>query len=834
MTESSLLMHLRLAWLMLLRDLRAGELRLLGLALVLAVASLTSVSFFTDRLARSLDRQAHQLLGGDLLLVADHPWNDAYADEAVRRGLKVVRSLSFPSMVSGAGEVQLSDIKGVERGYPLRGALRVAPGRNLPDAETRETPAPGEAWIDERLASALGVHVGQSVAVGELRLRVGAILTFEPDRGLNFFSLAPRLMLDREDVARTGLIQPGSRVRYRLHVAGEEAVVAQYRRWAESRLGRGERLQSIENARPRTRDALDRAQKYLRLAALLAVVLAAVSVGLGARRFMQRHLDGCAVMRVLGARQEQVLGIYFGEFLFLGVGASAVGCALGFAAQRVLEYLLASLFETRLPAPSGIPLLHGFGVGLTLLIGFAAPHLLRLRSVPTVRVLRREWSGSEPVAAGAYAFGAVVLAVLIVAMAGEMNLGLWVLGGFSAAVLIYAVAARLALGVAKRVRGAGGAGWRYGVASLARRLGASVVQAVALGIGITALLLLTLAHEDLIRSWQRSVPPDAPNRFVINIQPDQRLPVRELFKARGLPEPDLMPMVRGRLVAVNEQPVAPESYEDERAQRLVEREFNLSWMADIPEGNRVVRGRWFGRDTRGPEFSVESGLAQTLGLKVGDKLTYEVAGESIDGTITSLRKLDWDSMRVNFFVIASPGVLEEYPGNYITAFHLPDDKAGFINELVVAYPNLTVIDAAALLRQFRGIIGQLTQAVQFVFVFALLAGLVVLYAAIEATHDERQYELAVLRTLGASNGQLRAALAAEFCALGAISGLLAGLGASAISYFIGRHVFQLPYEPGLLAIAAGLMAGMLGITLAGLAGTARTLRVPALQSLREA
>jgi putative ABC transport system permease protein len=818
---------------MLLRDFRAGELRLLLLAMVLAVASLTSVSFFTDRLGRALDREAHQLLGGDLLLIADHPWDPSFADEARRRGLQVAHSLSFPSMVSGHDQAQLADIKGVEPGYPLRGALRVAPGINQPDRETRQTPARGSAWPDQRLVSALGLKVGDQVTVGESRLTVAAVLTLEPDRGINLFNIAPRLLVHGDDLPATRLIQVGSRVAYRLHVAGEEAVVAAYRKWVQQRLGRGQRLESIDNARPEVRSALDRAQKFLRLAALLAVVLAAVAVGLGARRFMQRHLDGCAVMRVLGARQNQVLAIYQGEFLLLGLIASVTGCAVGFGAQRVLEYLLADLLATALPAPSWLPFAYGLAVGVTLLVGFATPQLLRLRNVPTVRVLRREWAGSEPVAARSYVFGAAALALLILAMAGELKLGLWVLGGFAAAVLVYAVAARLALGLARRVRGMGGAGWRYGIASLARRLGSSVVQAVALGLGMTALLLLTQTHDDLVQTWRHSVPRDAPNRFIINIQPEQREPLRQFFAARALPVPELLPMVRGRLVAVNDRPVTPADYENERAQRLVEREFNLSWMDQVPEGNRISAGRWFAPGETGrPQFSVEQGLAETLGLAVGDTLTYEIAGQRLAAPVTSLRQLDWDSMRVNFFVIAPPGVLDDYPTNFITAFHLPDDRAGFINELIAAFPNLTVIDAAALIRQFQSVMGQLTRAVQFVFVFALLAGLVVLYAAIEATHDERQFELAVMRTLGARNGQLRAALAAEFCALGAIAGLLAGVGASAIGYVIGRFVFQLPYAPSVTAVAAGLIAGVVGVTLAGLAGTVRTLRLPALQSLR--
>jgi predicted lysophospholipase L1 biosynthesis ABC-type transport system permease subunit len=457
---------MKLSWQMLKRDFRAGELRLLGLALLIAVASLTSVSFFTDRLSRALTREAHQLLGGDLLLLADHPWDASYRAEAGRLGLRVTGSVGFPSMTTLNGASQLADIKAVEPGYPLRGSLRTAPGLNLPDAETNQTPGRGTVWLDERLMAALEAKVGDVVQLGNARFAVSAVLTLEPDRGVNFFNIAPRLMMHAGDLPATQLIQVGSRVTWRLHLAGEAKAVAAYRKWAEDRLGRGERVESLDNARPEVRGALDRAEKFLRLAALLAAVLAAVAVGLAARRFMQRHLDGCAVMRCLGAREGQLLRLYLGEFLLFGAIASALGCLAGFGAQHALERLLASLLTSELPAPSLLPLAYGFAVGLALLAGFALPQLMRLRNVPTVRVLRREWAEAEPLAWTGYAFGAAVLAGLMLWMAADLKLGLWVLGLFSLAVAVYAGVARLALAAAGRLRGAAGAGWRYGIASL--------------------------------------------------------------------------------------------------------------------------------------------------------------------------------------------------------------------------------------------------------------------------------------------------------------------------------------------------------------------------------
>lgn len=818
---------------MLKRDFRAGEMRLLGVAMIIAVASLTSVTFFTDRLTQMLNREANQVLGGDLLLAADHPWKADFAAQAQRDGLRALSSWSFTSMVSSDSGAQLAGVKAVQPGHPLRGSLQIAPGLNQPGAVTRSIPEPGTVWLDERLCSALAVKPGDEIGLGDSRFRVAAVLTFESDRGTNFFSLLPRLMLNAGDLPATGLIQVGSRVTYRLHVAGEPPQVAAFQRWAQARLGPGESLEDINNARPEVRAALERAQKFLRLAALLAVVLAAVAVGLAARRFMQRHLDGCAVMRCLGARQSQVSSLFFGEFLIFGLIASAQGCALGYGAQLLMERLLAGLLNGALPTPSLVPLAYGFGVGMALLAGFVAPQLARLSNVPTLRVLRREWSGAEPLTLSAYALGSVTLAALMFWMAADLRLGAVVLGGFAGALVVYGLAARLALAAAGRVRSAGGVGWRYGLANLRRRLGSSLVQAVALGIGITALLLLTLTRTELLTHWRQSVPPDAPNRFIINIQPDQRAPFQEMFSAKGLAAPDLLPMVRGRLVAVNGKPVASENFTDPRAKRLVDREFNLSYTDTLPAGNSVVYGRWFSAAERGQAlFSVEQGLAETLGLKLNDRLDFDVAGNRIEARVSSLRKLDWDSMRVNFFVIAPPGVIDDFPTSFITSFHLPAAQGKFVNELVARFPNLTVIDVAAVLSQIRGVMDQLARAVQFVFLFAVLAGVVVLFAALESTHDERAYELAILRTLGAHDRQLRGSLLAEFAALGAVAGLLAGLGASAIGYGLAHFVFKLDFAPSLVTPLVGLVCGVAGVTLAGWLGSLKTMRMPALQSLR--
>jgi putative ABC transport system permease protein len=824
---------LRFAFRTLRRDLRAGELHLLGLALLIAVASLVSVGFLTDRVAQSLDREANQLLGGDLLVKSDHPWSPAISRVAVARGLQVVTTTVFSSMALGPEGVQLAGVKAVEPGYPLRGSLRIAPGPNQPDRPAPGVPPPGEAWLDERLFAALSLKPGDQVGLGNIQLKATAQVTFESDRGANFFSVLPRILVNAADLPATGLIQEGSRVTWQLQIAGEPAAVAAFKDWLEGRLERGQGLESVENARPEVRAALDQAQRFLRLAALMAVVLAAVAIGLAARRFMRRHLDGCAVMRCLGARQAQVTRLLLLEFLIFGVIASSLGVVLGWAFQEALAGTLADLLDAPLPEPSWLPAAHGLAVGVALLLGFALPPLLRLAAVPTLRVLRREWGTVEPLTWLAWLLGAGVLAGLLLWIAGDLSLGLRVAAGFAAAVAAYAGVAWLSLRTLRPLRGGPrGAGWRFGLAALQRRQGATVIQVVALAVGLAALLLLTVIQADLLEKWRRSASPEAPNRFVINIQHDQRQAVMAFFQREVAPVPQLLPMIRGRLVAINGRPVGPESYTDERARRLAEREFNLSFSADLQAGNRIIAGSWHGA-SREPQFSVEQGIARTMEMEMGDRVVFEVAGRRVEAPITSVRELEWDSMRVNFFFVASPGLLDDSPASLITSFRLAPGQEDVGRRLIAAFPNLSVIDVSAMLAQVQAMMGKLIGIVRWVFGFALLAGVAVLWAALQATQDERAFELAMLRTLGGRNRQLRLALLTEFGVLGAVAGTLAGLGATALGWVLAEAVFKLEgYQPGGLALGLGAVAGACGVMAVGWLGARGLLRRPPLASLR--
>ena len=828
----------RLSFRMLRRDWRAGELRVLTFALVIAIGGMTTVGFFADRVQLALSRQGNQLLGADLIVFSDHPLAPRYADEAKRLGLAVSTALKFPSM-TGKGESNLlTEIKAVTAGYPLRGTLRITEDfSNVSPEATRVAnaiPAPGSAWVDEKLMVRLDLHRGDKIEVGAVHLTVDALITQEPDYSIGFLNLRPRVLINAADLPATKLVQEGSRIGYRLLVSGESGDVENFRRWAQSHLMLGERIEGIRDARPEIKAALERAEKFLSLAALASVVLAAAAVALAVRRFTQRHLDGCAVMRCLGASQGSMLRLYLYHFITLGLIASGAGCLLGFVSQEALTFWLSGLVEAELPWPSIWPAVHGLLTGMVLLLGFALPPLLNLRSVPALRVLRRDIGTPNTFSITGYALGLAALSILFLWKAGDVRLGVSVIGGFVAAIAVFGLIGWLLLKALTHMRGHTAGAWRYGLASIRRRATSSVVQAVALGLGLMAMLALTLIRDDLLQDWRTSLPPDAPNHFLINIQEDQLQPLAAFFSQHNMERPPVFPMVRGRLTEINGKSIASGEYADIRAKRLVEREFNLSWADEMQSDNQIVSGHWWKKGDSGKaELSMEEDIAKTIGIKLGDRLTYDVAGSVFSAKVTSLRKVNWDSFRVNFFVVTPPGVLEKYPVSYITSFHLPSQQIEVTNQLIKAFPNLLVLDVANIISQVQKVIEQVTKAIEFVFLFTLLAGLTVLYAAIVSTQDERIHEAAIFRTLGAKRRQLAGAWAAEFAILGGLAGLFAAAGANALGYVVGEYALNLSYTFNPWIWLTGLFAGIVGVTAAGLMGTRSALSTPPLMTLRK-
>ena len=832
---------LRLGWRTLWRDLRAGELRLLIVAVLLAVAALTAVGFFADRLNGGLQRDARQLLGGDAVLASDNPTPPAFVEKAKSLGLQAAGTYGFPTMARASdeqgGASKLVALKAVEAGYPLRGRLQTSVTAEGTGEPTRDIPAEGDVWVDSSLLESLGLKVGDMMLLGDTQLKIARVVVLEPDRGAGFMSFAPRVMLNQADVARTGLVQPASRISYRFAVAGDAAAVKSFSDFTDATLKKGElrgaRLDSFESGRPEMRQTLDRAEKFLNLVALLAALLSAVAVALAARGFAASHLDDCAMLRVLGQSQRTIAMAYSFEFLIIGLVASGLGVAIGFGVHYVFVALLAGLVDASLPAATLWPVAFGFGMGLTLLFAFGLPPVLQLAKVPPLRVIRRDVGGLKPASVAVLTVGVLGFAALLLAASSDIKLGLIAVGGFAAAVALFAALSWLAVKVLRRsVNETTAPRWLVlATRQISARPVYAVVQVSALAVGLLALILLVLLRTDLVSSWRKATPPDAPNRFVINVMPEQSDPFQKSLRDAGVSKFDWYPMIRGRLISINDKPIAPDDYADDRAKRLVDREFNLSNSADAPAHNTITAGKWT-PDAKG-EISVEEGLAETLGLKLGDNLRFDVGGIPSDARITSLRKVDWGSLHANFFVMYTVATLPDVPATYLAAFRAPPAK-GFDNALVRSYPNITNVDMSATIAQVQRVLDQVISAVEFLFGFTLAAGLVVLFAAVTATREERAREFAVMRAVGARASLLRQVQRAELIGVGLLAGLLASIVASAIGWALARYVFEFTWTASPLVPLGGALAGAVLALAAGWWGLREVLRRPVVETLRRA
>ena len=829
----------RLAWRQLLRDLKAGDIRILIAALTLAVVAVTAVGFVIDRADRALVIEANKLLGGDAVVRGDAPITGAVRAAANAPGLRRTETVELDSMIRGGdgadATLKLGELRALGDGFPLRGSFRIV-GADSSERDAEALPQPGTVWMSRAGADTLGAALGDTVAIGDSKLRLAALVLQEPDASLDYFNVAPKVFLNLSDLPATGLVQQGSRIRYRLVIAGDATAADRFVRTVKPALARGQRLETIGEARPEVRSALDRAGRFLGLAALVSVVLAAVAVAMAARRHSERHLSGAAVMRCLGASQRTLVGIHVGEMVLLGLFASALGVVIAFGLQWFVGGWLERSLSLSIPPAGWLPALQGLGVGMVVLLAFGAPPVLALRRVSAMRVLRRDLDNSEPSAWLVALAGFAGMAALLWWKAGSAALGGAMLLGIGATLAVLAVMAWLLIVVVRRLRSRLRGSLRYGLANVSRRPATSIAQVSALGLGLMALLLLTFVRTDLLDRWQLSLSADAPNRFIINVQPEQLPPVQAFMATQGLAAPTLYPMVRGRLVERNGQPVTGATIEsdDPSAQRRAEREFNLSSASVLRDDNTITAGTFWGAGAaQTPAISVEKGFAESLGWQLGDRIAFDIAGQRFEAPITSLRSVEWESFRPNFFVIASPGALDAYPASYITAVSVPPTKPRFTAELVERFPNLSVIDIDAVLKQVRGTADQVSKVVQVVFWFSLSAGVLVLLAAISASQDERLLEGGVMRVLGGSRRQLRLAQASEFAAIGLLSGLVAAIAAAILSGVVATRVFDLPWEPNWTLAAVGGGLGMLAALVAGLFATRSVLDAPPSVTLRE-
>ena len=845
-------MHgLRLGGRNLWRDLRAGELRLLMLSVSLAVAALTAVGFLADRMQSGLWRDARQLLGGDAVVVSDQNTPAAFVQQAHSLGLQTNTNVSFPTMARAmaeqGGASRLVALKAVEPGYPLRGQLQLMPG--APAAATPPAPVKGaaahpaiplagEVWVDPALLDNLQLQTGQWLGLGERRFRISGVIEREPDRGAGFMTFAPRVMMNAADLASTGLVQPASRVTWRMAVAGDAAAAERFVQWAKPEVERshvrGVQIESLDSGRPEMRQTLDRASQFLNLVALLAALLCAVAVALAARSFAERQLDACALLRVLGQSQRTLTLSYGLEFLGAGLLASAVGVLVGYAVHLGFVVLLAGLVDAQLPAATAQPALMGMAMGLTLLVAFGLPPVLQLAQVPPLRVIRRDLGGLQ-VRSGLVLFmGLVGFALTLLMVSRNLTLGLITVGGFAFALLVFAGLAAAALWLLRRtVPGEQAPRWlRLATRQVAARPVFAVVQVSALSVGLLALALLVLLRTDLIASWRQATPANAPDRFVINVQPEQASDFLASLNKAGVQSPDWFPMIRGRLVAINGREVGPNDFEADRAKRLIDREINLSHSATLPAHNPLTAGQWVPEEADG--VSVEQGIADTLGLKLGDQLRFDIAGQPREARITSLRKVDWTSMRANFFMMFPVSQMPDLPMTYMAAFRSPASAAGFDNALVNQFPNITSVDMRSTLAQVQRVMDQVIRAVEYLFAFTLAAGLMVLLAAVGASRQAREREYAIMRALGAGRSLLAQVQRTELLGLGWLAGFMASSMALVVGWALARFAFEFAWQPPLWAPLAG---GALGALLAWTAGSlslSGVLRQPVMQTLRQA
>ena len=824
---------LPLAWRQLLRETRSGEVRVLFFALLIAVAASTAIGYFSARLNGAMLLRATEFLGADLVLSGSSPAAPAQIAEGTALGLAHARVVEFSSVIATDQGIQLASVKAASSNYPLRGELKSAAQPYAPE-QPGVGPQPGEAWAEARLFAALNLSVGDTIEVGNLPLRLTRVLTHEPDRAGDFYSLTPRVLMHLDDLDATGVVQPGSRVRYRELWRGDAAALADYRQALERDIAPHQRVEDARDGNRQIGGALGRAERYLNLASLAAVLLAGVAVALSANRFAVRHFDTGALLRCFGLSRRQTLSLFGFQLAMLGLAACLVGALLGWLGQLVLFQLLYGLLPPGVPDGGITPGLAGIGVGLVALAGFALPPLAALGRVPPLRVLRRDLLPVPPSSWLVYGAALVALALIMWRLSLDLKLTLALLGGGLIATLLLGGLLLLALKGLRQLLARSSLPWRLGLGQLLRHPLAAAGQSLAFGLILMAMALIALLRTELLDTWQNQLPEQAPNHFALNVLPAEKDAFAARLDALSAHSLPLYPVVAGRLTLINGQPVQGIVSKESQGERAIQRDLSLTWSEHLPEGNQLEAGHWWDAVTAQmqPGVSVESRLAESLGLQLGDRLTFSVGGLEREAVVSSLRKVEWDSFQPNFYMIFQPGTLQDLPATYLTSFYLPPHSEQQLVELARAFPAVTLLQVEALLEQLRSIMAQVSLAVEYVLLFVLAAGIAVLLAGLQATLDERLRQGALLRALGAERRLLIRARRAEFGLLGAVSGLLAAVGCELTSFLLYRYALELQWQPHPWLLLLPLIGALL-VGAAGLWGTRRALSASPLTVLRE-
>jgi putative ABC transport system permease protein len=814
------------------RDLKAGELRVLALALIIAVASVTAVGFFTDRIGRAMERQAADVLAADLLATSGIALPDGIEQEADRRGLTTARHTRFPSvLITDDDDSQLVAVKAVTAGYPLRGALKLTTLDAPQTAAPLPTPEPGTVWVDAQLKNGLALEQGDTITLGALDFAVTRVIEFEPDRGENVFEIAPRVMMNEADLAASELLSAGSRARFTVLMAGEPEQTSGMQDWLKDNMASEVRVQSVRDGSPQLQRALNRARTFLGLASVVTVLLAGAAIALAVRQFALHQADASAVMRTLGASRNEVIVWLVLRLAFIVSIASIIGIGIGWFAQLVLANLLETWFGLAMPGPGIWAPIIGALTAFIAVAGFGLMPVLRAGRVAVMRVLQRDYSGLDTSVVITVILGLIATYFVVMLQSRDWLLSAIVVAGV---VLMLAVFAFFGRFIIHAVRRLAGARYRLAVAGLQRRAGSSVIQLAAFAMGIMALLLIAIVRVDILQAWEQDIPPNAPNVFVINVQPDQVDGFRERLESQNIDVAGLYPNVRARLAAHNGVPTLRDE-QNGRQQRRSRREYNLTYANEPPLANEITSGEWWPTDgSAEPGWSIEEDWAKDQGYKIGDTLTFKVAGVETTAPITNFRKVDWESFQVNFFVVASPATLESMPATFVTSFKLDDDFSTTTGGWAREFPGIAALNIGAIMERVKTLMDRASMAVEYVFLFTIAAGICVLLAAVQSSQAERIRESALLRALGASHAQIKQAVIAEFAILGAIAGFLAAFFATLVAWALSRFVFELPFEVNGMLWLIGIVGGAIGISIAGFMATKRVLSTPPVVALRHA
>jgi len=819
---------LRFLW----RDSRSGELTILILALIIAVTSSTAIALFSDRLQRTMTNQTAEFLAADLVIASPTPVPADWLAKAMQLNLAQARTAEFSSVLIEHDELLLAGIKAVSSAYPLRGFLKTTTTDYSTETITHDGPEQGTAWLEKRILSALKLKLGDPLTVGEKRLTISNIITYEPDKKGDFYSFSPRVMINEADLQATGVVQPGSHVHYFFQFSGEAKALTEFKLWLKPQLNPSQRIMDIHEDRPELGSALERAERYLGLSSIVVILISGVAIAMATRRYTERHFNATALLRCLGCKQNEILWLYSSQFIVLGVLASSIGCLLGWFAQGVLFHLLRGLLPQQVASPGLLAVFFGFIIGMVVLLGFALPPLLRLKQVSPLRVLRREL---EPLPSSAwliYGLSIGIIGLLIWKYTDDIKMTVTILGVGLMTILALGLMVNGMLILTRTLLPSMSLTWRFGLQGLLRNNRASVGQILAFSITLVAMILSFTVRTDLIDNWQAQLPDNAPNHFALNIFPGQQANFQLELQQQQISGSQFYPVIKGRLVEINHTPVQQIVSKDTQGENATHRELSLTWTKELPEENKIVAGNWWNHQQTGL-VSVEQKLADSLKIKLGDLLTFTVGSQQIKAMVTNIRELRWDTMKPNFYMIFSPGTLDAYPSTFITSFYLPEAKKNVLNTLVKKYPGTTILEVDLILQQFKTILIQLTQAINYLLYFALMAGFTVLFAAVYATLDNRIYEGALMRTLGANRSLLRKTHIIEFSILGLISGLLAVIISEAIIYALYTQLMAMEYRPSLYLWAVIPVSGALFVGVAGCWGVRHVLNKAPLKVLRE-